>query len=390
MWGEYTPLNREIMYLTARLIALSIYCAVLVGFCISLSKVRYTRFQLLLYALVLASMGYFYVPESGSDLSRIVLMLPGYARLSLPEILLTIKHIGTPVAVLYYHYVGMLNNSAHWLPAINAFITFSICFVILYRSSKKYELSNSLLALILFFFMSRGLLMMTIANIRTMLALSILGYCIYQEIIEEKSLFRYIPLLIIAPLIHTADMANLIIYLLFYLVYGFKSRKMFSNLLQSVCFIIIGSIGGMFYIQSAFLKGGNYIASRVEGTGFFYIWELIFSVLVLLFTLGLIITFLSSKKPSFVSKVATSRKLVYFLLYLTSLNILMFFFEFNIGYRTSWLVTILDMPLLAMLLSKNVFARRQFVLIKYAVFAFSSILLVCVCARGDLCSLKFF
>jgi hypothetical protein len=113
MWGEYTPLNREIMYLTARLIALSIYCAVLVGFCISLSKVRYTRFQLLLYALVLASMGYFYVPESGSDLSRIVLMLPGYARLSLPEILFTIKHIGTPVAVLYSHYAGMLNNRAH-------------------------------------------------------------------------------------------------------------------------------------------------------------------------------------------------------------------------------------------------------------------------------------
>lgn len=373
------------MYLTARLIALSAYCLILIGFCISIAKIRYTRFQLLLYVFVLAAMGFYYVPASGSDLFRIQALLPSYAYIPWEQLLSGV----TPVANTYYRLISHLSD-VRWLPAINAFLTYSFCFSVLYQSTKKYNLSRGLIALILFFFMSRGLLMMTIANIRTMLSLSILAYCICKEILGRQPLLKYAPLLLMAALIHSAGMANVMIYLCFYVIYGFRSRGIFSNLIQ-IC--LIGS-GGAFYFMSyvhqAFLKGGNYLAYAQEGTGFFYIWEFVFSIAWLLFTLGVIIYGLTGKSAHLIKEDIPGRKFVWFVVYLVCINLLMCFVEFNIAYRTSWLVAILGMPLLATLFGNIHSFRNKRILLKYMVFVFSCILLIGVCIRGDLCSLKFF
>lgn len=373
------------MYLTARLIALSIYCAILVGFCISISKIKYTRFQLFLYVLVLATMGFFYVPDISSDLYRIRDLLPIYLHFPWS----TLISGETPVANVYYHLVSHLGDG-RWLPAITAFLTYSFCFTILYQSTKKYNLSRGMVALILFFFMSRGLLMMTIANIRTMLSLSILAYCIYKETVEKKSLITYFPLLLLAALTHSATMANTMIYLSFYILYGIRSRNLLSNLIQGFMFVVGGGFFLVTYIQRAFLRGQGYLSSSQEGTGFFYIWEFAFSITLLLFTLAIIIYFLTSKSVHQAQKDTSGKKLISYIVYLACINLLMCFVEFNIAYRTSWLVAILDMPLLAILFGNSGLPRRKWVLLKYIVFIFSWVLLVAVCARGDLCSLKFF
>lgn len=378
------------MYLTERLIALSIYCIILFGFCLSITKIKYTRTQLFLYVVILATMGYLYVPDSGSDLSRIVPLLPSYARMSWQEFLLNIQHYSTPMAGVYYHFIGKLNNSAHWLPAINAFITFSMCFTVLYKSSKKYLLSKGLLSLLLFFFMSRGLLVMTIANIRTMLALSILGYCIYKEMLEGTSILKHLPLLIVASLFHATAVAALLIYLTFVICYNLKSSKTLLTWIQNgLALLVLGGSGGL-YLHRAIMKGVNYVGRSQMGTGYFYIWEMVLSIFVLLLTLYVIMLF-CTQKPWF-QRVLTlgEKRFLWFMSCFAGFNLLSFIVEFNIGLRLSWLVTILDMPLFAMIFANKTLSRKRFIKIKYTIVLVSLIVLILACARGHLCSLKFF
>ncbi len=378
------------MYLTERLIALSIYCIILFGFCLSITKIKYTRTQLFLYVVILATMGYLYVPDSGSDLSRIVPLLPSYARMSWQEFLLNIQHYSTPMAGVYYHFIGKLNNSAHWLPAINAFITFSMCFTVLYKSSKKYLLSKGLLSLLLFFFMSRGLLVMTIANIRTMLALSILGYCIYKEMLEGTSILKHLPLLIVASLFHATAVAALLIYLTFVICYNLKSSKTLLTWIQNgLALLVLGGSGGL-YLHRAIMKGVNYVGRSQMGTGYFYIWEMVLSIFVLLLTLYVIMLF-CTQKPWF-QRVLTlgEKRFLWFMSCFAGFNLLSFIVEFNIGLRLSWLVTILDMPLFAMIFANKTLSHTRFIRIKYTIFIVSLFILVLACARGHLCSLKFF
>ncbi len=378
------------MYLTERLIALSSYCMVLFVFCISITKIKYTRTQLFLYTTILAAMGYFYVPDNGSDLSRIAPLLPGYARMSWGEFLLNFQHYSTPMASVYYHFIGKLNNSAHWLPAINAFITFSLCFTVLYKSSKKYLLPSGLLSLLLFFFMSRGLLVMTIANIRTMLALSILGYCIYKEMLEGTSILRHLPLLIVAALFHTTAVAALLIYLTFVICYNLKSSKTFLTWVQNgLALLVLGGSGG-FYLQRAIMKGSSYVSKSQLGTGYFYIWEMVLSVVTLLLTLYVVMLF-CTQKPWFKRLLTLGEKrFLLFMFCFAGFDLLAFAVEFNIGLRLSWLVTILDMPLFALIFANKTLSRTRFIKIKYAIFLVSFFLLALACARGHLCSLKFF
>ena len=78
-----------------------------------------------------------------------------------------------------------------------------------------------------------------------------------------------------------------------------------------------------------------------------------------------------------------------FMLFLTLIDLVAILIEFNIGWRLSWLIAILDMPLLLLILvSKrypDTFKYRLRNLIKIVSF----VLLFIACVRGDLCSLKF-
>ena len=377
------------MYLTARLIALIIYCVLLVGACVGLDVLKNKRLVLASYLIILSVMGFLYVPDYTADLYRLWIMFEHYAHMSFLEIFSEIQYLGTPLVPIYFHCVGYLKNP-HWLPAINAFFTFLFCFTILYKASRKYELSGYRMSIVLFFFMSYGLLMPAITNLRTSLALSIVCYCIYREIFDKISILYHIPLWVIAILLHTSAMVMFLIYILFFTFLNLFSIKKFQFLIQNIVILVAGSMFGGFYLQKALIKGQNYLEASIEGTAYFYIWELIICLFLALTTLGIIGLFVTAK-PWFKRQLSFyENRFLLFMSVLAIINLLAFCVEYTLGVRINFALLILDIPLLAMILSNATLSRKRRRLIQGTVLIAGIILLGLVCSRGSLCSIKFF
>ena len=185
------------MYLIPRLIGVGIYALLLIIVYYLIPRTKRWSIPLNIYTIALALMGFFYVPMDGSDLTRIYPVLQLYAQYALddPESWGIIMASGTPMAALYYHVLGNLGDE-RWLPFVNACLTYGLCFALLKSICKRRQVLKKDIALVLLFFMSRGLLMMTIANIRTMLSMAIVAYCIYKILIEHKGGVKYFSLLI--------------------------------------------------------------------------------------------------------------------------------------------------------------------------------------------------
>lgn len=381
------------MYLVQRLIGVGVYALVLVMMFLLLSRVKQFKFLLSVYIFLLALLGFFYVPLSGSDLYRIQALLPFYANMSLERLFQEIISSSTPVAVLYYRIVGKLGD-ARFLPFITALISYGFSFGILksiynrHRNSIQYEIAVALL-----FFMSRGLLMMTIANIRTMLALSIVGFCIYKQLMEHQSFVKFFPLLIVAALIHNVALAAVLIYLTFYMVKGSSGRNKFLTAIEATSLFAAILVYGRRYIQLVVQKGGNYLSYVATSTGYFYIWEMLLSLAVLLITIIILTVYHTKSRQNARFDGGKEKKnyssFVSFITALTAFDTLAIFVEFNAGLRLSWLISILDMPLM-IIFFRSVYIpdNTKAIWLKRIVFC-SFVILFVACARGDLCSLKF-
>ena len=331
----------------------------------------------------------------GSDLTRIYPVLQLYAQYALddPDSWTAIMASGTPMAALYYHVLGNLGDE-RWLPFVNACLTYGLCFALLKAICKRKQVLKKDIALVLLFFMSRGLLMMTIANIRTMLSLAIVAYCIYKLLVERKRGIKYFPLLIVAALIHTVGMAAVMIFIIYYILKGSKGRNRLFTTLGAFIFVVVSYVYGRNYIYLAIDKGENYLAYSQASTGYFYIWEFILSLIVIFVTLFILFVYYLKINRKFGLEEYKKEKedysaFVRFMLFLTLSDLAAIWIEFNIGLRLSWLIAILDMPLLLLILvSKrcpDTFKYRLRNLIKIVSFT----LLFIACVRGDLCSLKF-
>ena len=362
------------MYLIPRIIGVGIYALLLIIVYYLIPRTKRWSIPLNIYTIALALMGFFYVPMSGSDLTRIYPVVHLYAEyvLNEQESWAAIMASGTPVAALYYHVVGNLGDD-RWLPFINAFLTLGLCFTL---------------------FMSRGLLMMTIANIRTMLSMAIIALCIYKELVEHKSFIKYFPLLIIAALIHTAGIAAVMIFIVYYVLKGRKGRNRLFSSVGVIVLAVVAYTYGRVYIQVAIEKGIDYLSYSQASIGYFYIWEFVLSLTIIFITLYILsVYYLKINRVSgldvYKKEKEDYRAFMGFMLFLTLIVLVAILIEFNIGLRLSWLIAILDMPLLLMIFISqrcpDAFKHKLRRLIKIVSFG----LLFIACTRGDLCSLKF-
>ena len=246
------------MYLIPRLIGVGIYALLLIIVYYLIPRTKRWSIPLNIYTIALALMGFFYVPMDGSDLTRIYPVLQLYAQYALddPESWGIIMASGTPMAALYYHVLGNLGDE-RWLPFVNACLTYGLCFALLKSICKRRQVLKKDIALVLLFFMSRGLLMMTIANIRTMLSMAIVAYCIYKILIEHKGGVKYFSLLIIAALIHAAGMAAVMVFIVYYVLKGNKGRNRLFTTLGVLIFVVVSYVYGRNYIHLAIDKGGG-------------------------------------------------------------------------------------------------------------------------------------
>ena len=178
------------MYITERILSLLIFSLVLVLICcgIANSKLKVGKKLVTLYILILGIMGYCFIPHMGADLTRLLITMKFYTSKGTEGLYSALLSSSTPGTGLYFYIIGKTGND-HLLPAISAVITYSFCFSILKREYNNYETRSLYIAVMIFAFMSRGLTMQIISNIRTLMALSICAWCVYKEFCKKENLY---------------------------------------------------------------------------------------------------------------------------------------------------------------------------------------------------------
>ena len=380
------------MYLFERVIGVSFYSIVLIIVCVLLYKYSNRRVFLRVYWLILVVMAYFYIPHAGADLTRNIETMKAYARLDWAGIIYRLKDTITPIQILYYHLIGKLNNE-HLLPAISAAITIGFYFSIIIRSQSKFNCSNKDVAIILFCFMARGLYLQTISNIRTLMSLAIVAFCIFEEFICEVKLYKLLPLYIAASFMHTLSL----VLLLYRLAYIFVQRaKTKSQLLYRGFFAVLLFVGGYFggrrYLEGLFAKTTVYYIAAQNGEGYTYLWEGLLSFIALVSMITIIarltrITRFNNGLTDIEGKKAS--ELCKYVLPLIGASIITIPVEFNFFQRVSWLISILQIPIGLLMLKEYAHDKRKR-RIKQHIVLMAMISLLIACTRGDLCSLKFF
>lgn len=233
---------------------------------------------------------------------------------------------------------------------------------------------------------------MTIANIRTMLSLSLVAYAIYLYFIERRSFLKCAIVMLIGALLQNVGMLASMLFVAFYIVKGAKGRSRILTVIEGAIVIGIAAVYGRTFILGAAEKGLKYLSYT---KGFFYIWEMLLSLMVIAASYFIMLQYRKSFEAHALVSAAEgdalmqSRSLVQFQAFIAAVSFVLLFIEFNSGLRLSWLLTILDMPMIVIVLSDPQMSSVRKKQINAILFTISIIMLFVACARGDLCSLKF-
>lgn len=370
------------MYLIERIIGIATYMIIMLAMVYLIYKSPKEKLKklLIIYLIFLFIMAYFYIPATSADLYRLTNTMKYYASFgisNLPQLLLNSK---APVYVLYSYIIGKLGID-NLLPAITSLIFYSNIFIIFYKSSKKFNLSNKSTAISLLLFMEMGKFLEVISSVRTMLAFSFIALCCYNEFIEKRSIIKDILFYLIASLIHPAAMVLALIRMVFLLFQ--KERKILKKLFNFTLLIIISVFTlkyGKEYLDLIFQKADTYL----NGDVYSYVWEYLVSWICILFSTYSLLF----RKKELVCNIDLNN-LRKFNLFINAV-ILLFSFEYSIFSRYQAFSNMIFIPIIGVILN-NVFSEESIRNRKYMfmVIMVSTLLFFIVGLRGNLSSYKY-
>lgn len=377
-------MERVKLYLTERIISLFTYVLILWIICFLISKLgsRYIGKILFFYTLILSTMSFFFVPSPGADLYRLIPIMHLWGSLNFMELWNEMLNSTTPINLLYMYLIGKTKIDG-LLPALTAFLFYSNVFYILKKSVIRYKVSSTDTALVLFFFMSLGVLIEVISGIRTMLGFSFVAVFIYKEMVEGKSIFKNIVWYVLVSLIHPAVLVLVIIRFSYLVIEKSKNNyQKFSKVLFVLIIIPILYIFGQGYLLASFEKTKDYVYS---GT-YWYFWEYLIGAISLLFIIYLIS--LTSRFIKIEGDLHSIQKLLVFCKYIAVL-LIVFSIEYNTFHRFAIFLSIIAIPLLAYVLESSRYNKIIKFNFRQFVFILSCIILFIACTRGNLTSFKF-
>ena len=367
------------MYLFERLFGVGVYSLILVAVCWTIASCKSNKkvkYILLLYTVALSVMGFFFLPYITADLYRIYGYLENFKTMDISVFWERYQNSSTFVAYFYYWLVSK-TGEIRLLPAINAFICYSCIFYVFRKVMEKYNISKKSFAIALFFYMSIGTYMFVISGIRTMLAISLVMFCFFRETIEKKFKLYHVFIYFIAAFIHNLAVVIILVRLIIPLVSKgitlFQRAVYMVFLFATTIFIFINFSE---LIESVRARADGYL----NGDMYSYLWEYVIGAFVIAISLIALIKVkstdigegeLSQVKSFSIVCIATA---------------VAFCFEYSIFHRLSTYANAITVtPILMLYLDKyGDHNKRQLIL--WASVA----LLFIACARGALCSLKFF
>ena len=368
------------MYLFPRLIGVFTYFVLTIFFFLLIRKSNKSKLSaiLLIYALILAIMGFFYVPSESADLSRIWDTMRLFSNSSIKELSEFALSTNIPTFYFFIHVISW-TNLYNLLPAIVAFIFYINSFYIIKDYAKKKNFTSKTIALTIFVFMCFGQFLQVISGIRSLLAFSIIARCVYNEYINDKSILKNIIWYMLAATLHPAALAIILIHLMITLIISGKISK-FKKLL-TLLIILLMLIFGQAYLNEMISAANSYLTED----SYSYIWEYIMAIAYLFL---LAVTMINVNKDTLASN--TYKKYIIVFSVITCI----FISVYSIFQRYTVFISILASPLFMEAINKyeSNTIDLQYKSKKYLqlIFLGSLALLVLACARGNLSGLKFF
>lgn len=197
------------MYIAQRLSSLSLFvgCLACALFLLSIVKQKLCFWVLGGYLIVLTLFAYFFKPNM-LDLFRLQEMcLRSWCYYSWGNLQELLKVSAVPMWHLFSWSIFHFTHDLDYIQAVACFWCFGNVFYVIQDLIVRYKLRGIYRACLLFSVMAIGsFYMQTICDIRNMLSFSICFWCMYREMMEDKSVLAHVPLYICAALFHPAGL----------------------------------------------------------------------------------------------------------------------------------------------------------------------------------------
>ena len=378
------------MYLFARLFGISTYLLALL-ICyegIIHIQARNSKKIVFIYLLAISIMAYFFVPPDSFDVSRLFIYMHEYAKLSFEQMITLITtNNSTPGTVVYEHIIGQFGRDG-LLPGITTFIVFGNCFAIILKTEKNYRVNKTYTALALLWLMACGVYGETIDGIRTMLAFSIVAILVYTEFFEDRSFILHIPLYIVAASIHSASLVLVALRILFLLLQ--KTDTFFKKIRNIVLLIVVLFVSSVIFqtqIQGAITKASNYLSRDYYSYG----WNILTGVLNIVIIVNICrkLRYYCRYNSIAEKKREAIINLTNFVYVILVISIVSLPFDYSIFHRFEYFATMIFTPVPMLYFSlENLYEidrNRTY----NNIFILLVLMLIIVCTRGEVCSLKY-
>ncbi len=237
------------------------------------------------------------------------------------------------------------------------------------------------LALTFFFFMSSGCFLEAISGVRCFTALAIMAWCIYGELVGEKTLVKNLLWYVIACLMHLATIPVFIVRILYVLVGQLGQRvPKISNYIVAVLTSIAGLAFGSRFLKYAVDKGVNYLSNDI----YTYIWEYIIGFMQLIIILLALFCYRKIKDEEDLKHL---RPIAQFNAFMCVIEVV-FCFEYTIFHRFILFSSIIILPVMYAVLQHHM--QKEDYRYVNLVRVLSVLMLALACVRGNLCGYKFF
>lgn len=367
--------------LIERLCGVSAYVLGLIVICnaIYVSKRASVKRCLVLYALYLTALAFFYVPGDSADLTRLLVHMHDWSYLDFPDLISLMGRNASPAYPLYFWAIGQFGVDG-LLPAVTTFIGMMCLFSCIWDYADRFECNKRSVVLAVAVVMSTGFFVSLISDIRNMLAFMIIARCFYGECYRKSSVLAHIILYAFAAFLHPAALFVVVLRMVLLI---FERKSSLAEAFLSF-FLVVLLFALLFFYASDYLaemvrRGSNYLASGEYS----YFWEYLINGIMMAYAVYVLI---SSRKAE--AKREETRPLKQALVVLCVISIAAAPFSFAIFTRFATLVLFLMPPLVMELLEDEAFlAKSRFVtLTKLEVI----VCLLLACARGNLSGYKFF
>lgn len=367
--------------LVERLLGVGLYALLLIVFCnaIYVGKEGSSRKWLILYAVCLAVMGFFYVPAESADLFRLTTYMNSWSDLGFADVLERGFERSLPTYYAYFWLVGQAGVDG-LLPAISALLFYLLTFSCFWDYQNRTGTANSSLALSLALFMSLGTFLQAISGIRSYLAFAMIFRAFYTECFRNRFPLLNLPYYLLAIGMHPAAVALVIIRLVFFLF-----QRAESNGARLVAMIAaFGGIAVFVTLGSSFIDAmADKVESYLDGGAYSYFWETLIHLIWIAFALY---TFSKSRDlvGAHAGALANVRR---FTILLVAISIVFLPFEYAIYLRFSALAAAF-LPFLSMYVLDGE-SRLQDRRYRQTLIACGFVILLLASMRGDLSAYKF-